>query len=112
MPPAPTDDYAQEFVEQVLRTGLMLTGVAADLIDALPDDAYPGENNADVIIEMLVGTIRPAVEAAGEPLVRNCTALLAASGERALADLRLAAQLAGEREASEAQGSGASDNRS
>ncbi len=112
MQPQPTDDYGQEFVEQVLRTGLMLTGVAADLIEALPDDAYPGEENANVIIEMLVGTIRPAVEAAGEPLVRNCTALLAASGERALADLRSAARLAGEREVSETHGGGASGNAS
>jgi hypothetical protein len=112
MPHAPTDDCAQEFVEQVLRTGLMLTGVAADLIEALPDEAYPGEDSANVIIEMLVGTIRPAVEAAGEQLVRSCIALLAASGERALADLRLAAELAGEREGSETHGGGASGNAS
>jgi hypothetical protein len=87
-------DYARDFVEEILRTGLMLSNLLVDLIEDLPDDAYPGERPADVVLEMLIGTIRPVAKAAGEPSVRSATALLAASSDRTLADLRAALELA------------------
>jgi hypothetical protein len=90
-----TDDYTTEFVTEVLRAGLMLSQLASDLIESTPEDAFPGESTGQVIIEMMIGTIRPAAEAAGEPVVRACIGLLAASCDRTLADLRAAADQAG-----------------
>ena len=64
----------------VLRIGLMLEGVLTNLVEDLPDDAVPGEDNGVVLIEMLTGTIRPAATTAGERIVREATDLLYASG--------------------------------
>lgn len=95
-----TSDYVRDFVEEVLRTGIMLSELLADLIESLPNDAYPGESHAEVVLEMLIGTIRPVADAAGEKSVRSAAALLARSRARTLADLRRAAELAGRRERS------------
>jgi hypothetical protein len=74
-------DWVAEFVMAVLRIGLMLEGVLADLLEDLPDDAFPGEDAGVELIEMLTGTIRPAAMWAGERVVRDATALLDASGD-------------------------------
>lgn len=76
----------------------MLSGLLADLIEGIPDDAYPGETPAEVVLDMLVGTIRPTALAAGESVVLDATALLAACGDRTLEDLRLALELSRRRE--------------
>ena len=89
----PTDD-ASLFVEEALRTGLMLADLLGALLEALPDDAFPGEEPAEVLLEMLTGTFRPAADAAGTRAVREATALLGALGDRALTDLRAAADAA------------------
>jgi hypothetical protein len=82
------DDWVNAFVLEVLRTGMMLHGVLCDLLEDLPDDAFPGEDSGAVLIEMLTGTIRPAAEAAGELIVRGATELLDAAGDRVIGDLR------------------------
>jgi hypothetical protein len=90
-----TNDYVHDFVWEVLRTGLMLTELLSDLVESLPDNAYPGETNAEVVIEMLIGTVRPVVDTAGEELVRRAAHLLVDTRERTATDLRLAMELAG-----------------
>ena len=40
------DDGTERFVAVLLSTGLMLSELAADLIDALPEQAYPGRTPA------------------------------------------------------------------
>jgi hypothetical protein len=95
---SPSDDYVRDFVEELLRTGLLLVDLAAELIETLPDDAYPGETNAEVVLDMMTGTIRPAADAAGETMVRGAIALLKASGTRTLDDLHRAVELAALRE--------------
>lgn len=87
-------DDAREFVEEVLRTGLTLADVLSALLDSLPEDAFPGEQPAEVLVEMLVGTFRSAAEAAGEGAVRQATALVGALSDRAFSDLRAAAAAA------------------
>lgn len=91
-------DPAHAFVVEVLRTGLMLSDVLAGLLESTPPDAFGDEDAGDVLVEMLAGTVRPAVVAAGAPTVEACTALLGALGDRTLRDLERAAALAGERE--------------
>jgi hypothetical protein len=88
------DDYVRDFVVEVLRTGLTLTDVVGELVESLPDDAYPGESNTEVVLEMLIGTLRPVTDAAGETSVRSAVALLAAARDRTFADLERAAELA------------------
>jgi hypothetical protein len=85
-------------VEEVLRTGIMLSELLDNLIDSLPEAAYPGESHAEVVLEMLIGTIRPVADAAGEKSVRSASALLASTRARTLTDLRRAAELASRRE--------------
>ena len=89
----PTDDWTTAFVMEVLRTGLMLHGLLCDLLEDLPEGAFPGEDNGTVLIEMLAGTMRPATEAAGAQVVRDATALLEASSSRTIEDLRAALAL-------------------
>lgn len=92
-----SDDNVKEFTEQLLQTGLTLVDVLGMLLDELPEHAFPGEEPAEVLVEMLTGTLRPVADAAGEGTVREATALLAAARDRAMADLRAAAKRASRR---------------
>lgn len=87
-------EAAQLLIEELLRTSFALGDVLGALLDELPEDAFPGEENGAVLIEMVVGTCRPAVAAAGEATCRDATALVGAIRDRVLADLRDAAALA------------------
>ena len=80
-------------IEELLRTGFALGDLIGSLLEDLPDDAFPGEENAAVLIEMVVGTCLPVVEAAGESDCRAATALVGALKDKVIADLRRAAEL-------------------
>jgi hypothetical protein len=84
-------DPVREFVEQLLRTGLTLIDLLSALLDDVPEDAFPGEEPAEALLDMLVGTLRPVADAAGPDTIRESTALLAAARDRTLGDLRAAA---------------------
>jgi hypothetical protein len=88
----------RELVEEVLRTALALEDVMSALLEELPERAFPGEDNARVLLEMVVGSVHPAAAAAGPRDTRIAIALVAAIRERVLADLRTAAELAKERD--------------
>jgi len=97
--PAPDGDaLARSLVEQILITGMMLADLVTDLLDGLPDDAFPGEVHTDVVLEMLAGTSAAAVDEAGPEFVKRTIVLIHEVGDRILADLRAAAALAAERE--------------
>jgi hypothetical protein len=87
-------DATQTLIEELLRTSFVLSGALGSLLEELPEQAFPGEDNAAVLIEMVVGSCRPAIEAAGERECRAATALIGAVRERLLNDLRAAARLA------------------
>jgi hypothetical protein len=84
-------DEVRTFVVEALRVGVMWMDLVSGLLDDLPDDAFPGEDAAEVLIEMLAGTIQPAADAAGAEALRQATALLGAVSDRVLTDLRAAA---------------------
>jgi hypothetical protein len=86
----------RDLVEEVLRTAMALEDVVVGLLDDLPDGAFPGEDPGLVLLEMIVGSVHPAVVAAGSRDTRTATALVAAIRERVLADLHTAATLAAE----------------
>ena len=50
-----------------------------------------------MLVEMLAGTFQRAADAAGGATVREATALVGALGDRAIDDLRTAAELAARR---------------
>lgn len=87
-------ELARDLVEELARTGLVLSDTLASLIEALEEDAFPGEENAGVLLEMAAGTCAPVVEAAGGVLCRDALALIVAVRERFIADLRAAADRA------------------
>lgn len=91
-------DAARALIEELLRTGLALTDLLASLLEEIPEDAFPGEDSGRVLIEMIVGSSLPAIEAAGERQCWAAAALIGAIKDRVLDDLRAAAELARERE--------------
>ena len=86
-------EHIDRFVHKLLGTGMMLSELASDLIDALPDDAYPGEEHGAVVLEMLCGTIATALESVDPRDVRCATQLIDLAGERTLEHLRLASEM-------------------
>lgn len=82
-------------IEELLRTAFILQDLMASLLEEMPDDAFPGEDNAAVLLEMVVGSSTPAVVAAGERECGQAIALIAGVRGRVIDDLRLAAELAG-----------------
>ena len=92
-------DPIRAFVTELLRSGIMLADVLADLLEDLPDDAFPGEETAEVLLDMVTGSIQPAAQAFGVEMVREATALIGASADRVLQDLHAAADLARARDA-------------
>jgi hypothetical protein len=86
-------DDARRLVEEVLRVGVALTDLVAGLIETLPEDAFPGEETGEVLVEMVVGSIYPAAESAGATAVGEATALVGAIHDRVSADLRAVAAL-------------------
>jgi hypothetical protein len=91
-------EATRDLVEEVLLTALALEDVMTALLAELPDGAFPGEDNARVLLEMVVGSAQPAARAAGDRDCQTATALVAAIRERVLTDLHTAAELSREPE--------------
>ena len=65
-------DHAAAFTEALLGAGHMLCGLAADLAEAIPPEAYPGEESGAVVIDMIVGqTEATAAADRAEALVKD-----------------------------------------
>jgi hypothetical protein len=87
------DDHVEEFVLALLGTGAMLSGLVSDLADALPEGAYPGEEPAAVVAEMVCGSIATVLALLDPRDVRRATELIDMAGARTLEHLRLACDL-------------------
>ena len=90
----PDQDDVRVLVEEALHTGLMLTDVMAGLLENMPDDAFPGQEPGEVLLQMVVGSMRPVADAAGADAVKQTIALLGAIRDRFVADLHEAMELA------------------
>lgn len=84
-------DHAELLIRELLGAGLALMDVLSSLIEELPEDAFPGEDKAAVLLEMAIGSCRPAVAAAGERDCRAAITLVGAVRDRIFDDLRAAA---------------------
>jgi hypothetical protein len=91
-------ELTRALVHELLQTAFSFSGGLGAVLDALPDDAFGQEDNAAVVIDMVVGSCIPAVDAAGETAAQAALELIAAIRERFVGDLAAAAQLAAERE--------------
>jgi hypothetical protein len=89
----PREDHIKQFVVRLLSTGSMLSGVIEDLADALPSDAYPGEEPADVVVEMVYGSIAIALRAVDPEELDTATRLVDLAGKQVLEHLQLACEL-------------------
>jgi hypothetical protein len=87
-------EATEELVQTLLRTSLSLQDIYVSLVEGVPGDAFPGEDPAEVLLEMISGSACLAIEAAGLEVSRAATALIGAVMDRVLADLRAAAALA------------------
>jgi hypothetical protein len=83
---------ARGYIEDLLRTGLLLTDLLADLLEAGPAD-MDGEPFEDVLIDMVVGSATPALRVAGEAGVAAAQALMTGVVDCLLADLRAAVEV-------------------
>jgi hypothetical protein len=86
-------DEVGRFVLELLRTGVMLSDLAGDLIESLPEDAYPGEDNGEVILEMLIGSVRGVLGETEPDQLRSATRMVECAAERVIEHLRLALEL-------------------
>ena len=80
-------DAIDDFALELLRTGDMLNGLAADLIETLPVEAYPGENLAEVVMEMITGSIRTALAEADQSDVQGAVELMRDAADRVIEHL-------------------------
>jgi hypothetical protein len=87
-------EATEELVQALLRTSITLQDVFVRLVEEIPADAFPGEDPATVLLEMISGSACLAIEAAGLEISRSATALIGAVMDRVIDDLRAAAALA------------------
>jgi hypothetical protein len=90
---ANTQDVIDGLALELLRTGDMLAGLAVDLVEALPAEAYPGEKPAAVVMEMVTGSIRTALVEADQSDVQRAVELMREAADRVIEHLRLALAL-------------------
>jgi hypothetical protein len=90
----PETDVGQALIEELLRTAFSLLDVMGSLLEEMPEQNSQGEDNAAVLMEMVVGSCRPAVDAAGEAQCWATVALIGAVMDRVIDDLRAAVELA------------------
>jgi hypothetical protein len=81
------------FVLEFLDTGSLLDRLTVELGDALPPDAYPGEDRGAVVLEMLCGTVLTALDSAHRSDVERATELIGLARARVLEHLQLARAL-------------------
>jgi hypothetical protein len=92
------------FVLELLGTGSTLCELVSDLADALPVDAYPGEDPTHVVLEMVSGTIATALVSADPADVRRASELIRQARIRTYEHLRLAQALSRRLHADDADG--------
>src|ERR1700747_2274062 len=89
----PCEDQIERFVIELLSTGSMLLGLIRDLTDALPPDAYPGEEPHEVVVEMVYGSIATALGAVDPEEVQVATRLIDVAGTQVIEHRQLAREL-------------------
>jgi hypothetical protein len=87
------EPHISEFVLKLVGTGIWLSELAADLVEALPDDAYPGEETGAVILEMLCGTAATVLGSVDPSEVERATGLIELARDRVVEHLQLTLEM-------------------
>lgn len=87
------EPHISEFVRELLGTGIWLSDLAANLIETLPDDAYPGEDSAAVVLEMLCGTIATVLGCVDPREVERATEIIELARDRTVEHLHLTLEM-------------------
>src|SRR5690242_852778 len=90
---AGVEPHISEFVLKLVGTGIWLSELAADLVEALPDDAYPGEEPRAVVLEMLCGTAATVLGSADPRDVERATELIELARDRVVEHLQLTLEM-------------------
>lgn len=93
MEPIHTENHVEQFVLELLRTGAMICQLVENLVEALPDDAYPGEDKGSVVVEMIRGSIGMALAPLDEADVLRCTVVMQLASDGLIEHLKLACEL-------------------
>ena len=88
-----TNDPVDRFTLELLRSGVALTDLTGDLIDAIPPDAHPGEDPAEVVLAMISGSISGFLSETDDAEVQRATKLISGALDRVLEHLQLALAL-------------------
>lgn len=87
------EPHISEFVLMLVGTGIWLSELAADLVEALPDDAYPGEDTGAVVLEMLCGTAATVLGSVDPREVERATELIELARDRTVEHLQLTLEM-------------------
>lgn len=87
------DGIGQILIIEIVRSAMILEGIVDSLLEELSEDAFSGEEPAIVLLEMMAGSARPAIEAAGEDQCQAAITLMGAVVDRVMADLKEAVRL-------------------
>jgi hypothetical protein len=87
------EPHISEFVLKLVGTGIWLSELAADLVEALPDDAYPGEAPGAVILEMLCGTAATVLGSMDSREIERATQLIELARDRTVEHLQLTLEM-------------------
>jgi hypothetical protein len=87
------EPHISEFVLKLVGTGIWLSELAADLVEALPEDAYPGEDSGAVILEMLCGTAATVLGSVDPRDLERATELIELARDRTVEHLQLTLEM-------------------
>ncbi|HET6868035.1 MAG TPA: hypothetical protein VFH80_19135 [Solirubrobacteraceae bacterium] len=87
------EPHISEFVLKLVGTGIWLSELAAELVEALPHDAYPGEEPGAVVLEMLCGTAATVLGSVDPRDVERATELIELARDRTVEHLQLTLEM-------------------
>jgi hypothetical protein len=87
------NEDVDRFALVVLRTSWMICDLVENLVEALREDAFPGENKGSVVVEMLYGSMATALDAVDSQEIARAADLIELTTDRVIEHLRLAHQL-------------------
>jgi hypothetical protein len=87
------NEDVDRFALVVLRTSWMICDLVENLVEALREDAFPGENKGSVVVEMLYGSMATALGAVDSQEIARAADLIEHTTDRVIEHLQLAHQL-------------------
>lgn len=94
------------FALVVLRTSWMVCDLVENLVEALPQDAFPSESQGSVVVEMLFGSMAAALESVDSTEVVRAADLIELTTDRVIEHLRLAYELSDRMHGGDGRGRG------